>query len=134
MAEGDKKFGQAGQLKPGSFVLIDGNCCQVKSVEKSKPGKHGAAKARVTAMGVFDGQKRSLLKPTDTDVEIPIMLKGSAKVVAIMGDMLQIMDSESYQTYDLPIPKDIPKLAGGDDIEYQRFGDDVKITRKKAAT
>ena len=58
MAEGEKKFNTAGHLKPGSFVLIDGFPCQVKSVDKSKPGKHGSAKVRVVAFDVFSNQKR----------------------------------------------------------------------------
>ncbi len=130
--EGEKKFGQAGQLKPGSFVLIDDKVCQVKTVEKSKPGKHGAAKARVTAIGVFDGTKRTLLKATDYAVEIPIIEKGNGQIVAVMGGNLQIMDMQNYKTYDIPIPKDITGLKGGDEIEYQQFGEELKVTRKKS--
>ncbi len=129
--EGDKKFGQAGQLKPGSYVLIDGKVCQVKSVEKSKPGKHGAAKARITAMGIFDGNKRNLLKATDYAVEIPIIQKGTGQIVAVMGDNLQMMDTETFKTYDLPTPKDIQGLASGAEVEYHQYGEEVKIVRKK---
>lgn len=129
--QGEKKFGQAGQLKPGSFVLIDGRVCQVKSLEKSKPGKHGAAKARVTAMGVFDGTKRTLLKATDYAVEIPIIKKGNAQVVALMGDTAQIMDLETYKTFDVPTPKEITGLASGTEVEYQQYGEEAKIVRKK---
>ena len=58
----EKKFVPAGSLKPGSYVLIDEEVCQVKSTEKSKPGKHGAAKVRIVAFNIFTGQKRGLLK------------------------------------------------------------------------
>lgn len=129
--EGEKKFGQLGQLKEGSFILIDGKACQIKSVEKSKPGKHGAAKARVTAIGIFDGQKRNLLKPTDTDVEVPIIKKCTGQIVAVMGETVQLMDMESYQTFDTPKPKDVTGLATGSEVEYQQFGDEIKIVRKK---
>lgn len=132
-AEGEKKFGQAGQLKSGSFVLIDEKVCQVRTVEKSKPGKHGAAKARVTAIGVFDGNKRTLLKATDYSVEIPILEKGIGQIVAVMGGTVQLMDTETYKTYDLPMPKDISGLKGGDEVEFQRYGEEIKITRKKGA-
>ena len=52
----EKKFDQAGSLKPGHLVLIDGEVCQVKSVEKSKPGKHGAAKAK-SQHSIFTGPR-----------------------------------------------------------------------------
>ncbi|MCH7902591.1 translation initiation factor IF-5A, partial [archaeon] len=113
MAQGDKKFTNAGSLKPGSYVLIDGEACQVKNVEKSKPGKHGAAKVRVTAMGIFKDSKKNLLKPVDGSVDVPIILKSSAQVVAVMGAQIQIMDVETYKTFDLDKPKDIPNLSGG---------------------
>ncbi len=130
MAEGDKKFGQAGHLKPGNFVLIDGEACQVRSSEKSKPGKHGATKVRVVATGVFRSTKKTLLKSTDADVEIPIIQRKNAQVVAVMGDTVQIMDLETYETADLPKP-DISGLQSGVELEYIRWGDNLKIVRKK---
>ena len=130
----EKKFEQAGSLKPGHLVLIDEEVCQVKSVEKSKPGKHGAAKARITAFNIFTGQKRGLLKGTDGEVEIPVVPKGDAQVVATVGDIIQIMDTVSYETYDAPKPApeaQIPTLKSGDQIEYQKYGTNVKIVRKR---
>jgi len=130
MVEGEKKFTNVGSLKPGSYVLIDGFACQVKTSDKSKPGKHGSAKARIVAFDVFGGQKRGLLKPTSADAEVPIMLKGSAQVVAVMGELLQIMDLQSYETFDVKKP-DIQGLASGIEVEYVRWGDQVKVLRRK---
>jgi len=130
MAEMEKKFTSVGSLKVGGYVLIDGSVCQIKSYEKSKPGKHGAAKARIVAIDAFTGQKKNLLKPTSADAEVPVIVKGSAQVVAIMGDTTQIMDMQSYETIDLPTPKDLG-VKGGDEIEYMRYGDHLKVLRKK---
>ena len=130
----EKKFEQAGSLKPGHLVLIDGEVCQVKSTEKSKPGKHGAAKVRVTAFNIFTGQKRGLLKGTDGEVEIPIVPKGDGQVVATIGEVIQIMDVNTYETLDAPKPSpdaEIPTLKSGDAIEYQKYGNAVKIVRKR---
>ncbi|MEI7961364.1 MAG: translation initiation factor IF-5A [archaeon] len=130
----EKKFEGAGSLKPGHLLLIDGEVCQVKSVEKSKPGKHGAAKVRVTAFNIFSGQKRGLLKGTDSEVEVPIVPKGDATVVAVISDIIQIMDKLNYETYDAPKPapdSEIPTLKAGDEIEYQKYGNAIKITRKR---
>ncbi|AJF60813.1 MAG: translation initiation factor IF-5A [Candidatus Diapherotrites archaeon] len=131
MDEGEKRFAQAGHLKPGSYVLIDSFPCQVKSTEKSKPGKHGAAKVRVVAMGVFDNQKRNLLKPADADVEVPIIEKKSAQVVAVMGETIQLMNVESYETFDIPKPKEIVGLQGGVEVEYHKWGNYIRVVRKK---
>ena len=131
--EGEKRFDSVGALRPGNYVLIDGSVCQIKGIEKSKPGKHGAAKARITAFDVFSGSKKTLLKPTSADAEIPIILKGNAQVVAVMGDMLQIMDLNSYEMLNVKKPAEISGLASGTEVEYVRYGMQVKITSKKSS-
>lgn len=128
----EKRFEQAGQLKPGHLVLIDGEVCQVKTTEKSKPGKHGAAKVRIVAFNIFTQQKRGLLKATDGEVEVPLVPKGDGQVVAIMGEVYQIMDSTTYEIYDAPKPsEDVQALKSGDQIEYQKYGAAIKIVRKR---
>lgn len=125
----EKKFIGAGTLKPGNYVLIDEEVCQVKSTEKSKPGKHGAAKVRITAFNVFTGQKKGLLKGTGDDVEQPILLKQNGQVVAVVGNTINLMNTETYETKDAPKP-DFP-LVSGDEVEYHQWGTNVKINRKK---
>ena len=126
----EKKFVQASHLKPGNFLLIDEHVCQVKGVEKSKAGKHGASKVRVTAIGVFDGQKRNLLKPGTDDVAVPIVERGSAQVVADLGANVQIMDTQSYVTLDVKKTEDL-SLKSGDEVEYIKCDENIKIVRKK---
>ena len=36
---------ELGSLKAGSYVIIDGEPCRIVEMTKSKPGKHGSAKA-----------------------------------------------------------------------------------------
>ncbi|MDO8428089.1 MAG: translation initiation factor IF-5A [Candidatus Diapherotrites archaeon] len=129
--DAEKQFKEIGQVKEGSYILIDEHVCKVKEVEKSKSGKHGSTKARMTTIGLFDNQKRVLLKPTSADVEVPIVEKGSANVVAVMGGNIQIMDQESYETVDVLNPKDIPGIKAGDEVEFVRYGPLFKINRKK---
>jgi len=106
-------------LKPGSFVLIDGAPCKVEKVDVSKTGKHGSSKARVEAMGMLDGRRRSLIGPGDDDVEVPILLKKKAQILAIVGDKAQIMDMETYEVFELDIPEDMKStIKAGIDTNY----------------
>lgn len=127
----EKKFARVSTLKPGSYVLIDDCVCQVKALEKSKGGKHGAAKARITAFDVFTGQKRGMLKPTTADTEVPIVKRGTGQVVAVVGDAVKLMDVMSYEMFDAQRPKDISGLSSGIEVEYLKYGKSVKILRKK---
>ncbi|MDE1768257.1 MAG: translation initiation factor IF-5A, partial [Candidatus Micrarchaeota archaeon] len=90
----DVMYGSMKEVKPGKFILIDGIPCRVVELDVSSPGKHGAAKMRVTAVGVFDGVKRTLLKPSSADIEVPIINKKKAQVVSITENMAQLMDLE----------------------------------------
>lgn len=127
----EKKFVKIGQLKENGYVLIDDCVCQIREIEKSKPGKHGSAKARITAIDIFTGSKKTLLKQTGDDGEVPIILKGSAQIVAVMGETIQIMDMEKYETYTVPYPAELPGLQSGNEVEYHQYGNSIKIIRKK---
>ena len=106
------------EIKPGRFLLIDGVPCRVVELDVSSPGKHGAAKMRVTAVGIFDGIKRTLLKPSSADIEVPIINKKKAQVVSVTGSTAQLMDLESYETYEVPIPEEFrASLKQGLEVE-----------------
>ncbi|MEK6902510.1 MAG: translation initiation factor IF-5A [archaeon] len=128
------KFSNVGHLREGGYVMIDGFVCQIKTMEKSKPGKHGAAKARITATGVFDNQKRNLMAPVHSDAEVPVVDRGNAQVVAVMGGQVQLMDTATYETFNVPKPADIKDLSSGDEVEYLRFDQLFKILRKRTNT
>ena len=127
----EKRFVRTSQLKPGSYVLVEEQVCQIKDIEISKPGKHGASKARIVAIGVFDDTKRNLLQSATDEAEVPIVERGTAQVVADLGASLQIMDAASFQTFDLPKPKDIQGLKSGDEVEYIKCDEKIRIVRKK---
>ncbi len=100
------KKSEAKSLKPGGYFLIEGAPCRVISIEKSKPGKHGAAKTNIVAVGFFDNRKRNVIMPGDRMVDVPLIDKTSATVIADMGETYSLMDSETYETYEVPKPAD----------------------------
>ncbi|MCD6478868.1 MAG: translation initiation factor IF-5A [Candidatus Diapherotrites archaeon] len=128
----DKILKKAGQLKEGNYMLIEGSVCRIKSIDKSSPGRHGSAKVRITAVGVFDNQKRTFLGPVDAEVEVPIIKRGNAQVVAVMGDVVQIMDLKSYELFNVKKPADITGLKSGVELEYMRYADEAAIVRIKS--
>jgi len=125
---------ELGSIKVGSYVLIEGEPCRIVDYAKSKPGKHGSAKARVVGIGVFDGVKRSFVKPVDSQVEVPIIEKRSGQVIALLPSAVQVMDLETYEVFETPLPEDESvkeRLASGIEVEYWRILGRVKIMRTK---
>jgi translation initiation factor 5A len=105
-------------IRVGRYVLIDSIPCRVVDIETSSPGKHGAAKMRITAIGMFDGQKKSLIKPSSADIEVPIITKKKAQIVSVTNTSVQVMDSESFEVYEVPLTDEFRgKLEPGKEVE-----------------
>jgi translation initiation factor 5A len=122
-------------LKPGSYFMIEEEPCRVVSIEKSKPGKHGSAKANIVAIGLFDDRKRNVIMPADRQVDVPLIDKRSATVIADMGDSLSMMDVESYETYEIPRPTDeeiASKIALNVEVEIWDVMGTKKVMRVKS--
>ena len=115
-------------LKPGHYVMIDGEPCRVGKITLSKPGKHGSTKARLDAVGIFDNRKRSILKPADAGVQVPIIEKKKAQVISISGNFVQLMDLEDYGTFEASIPSEFKgKLESGSEVGYWKIENRVLV-------
>ncbi len=101
------KMAHVGGLQKGSYVVLEGAACKVTDTQTSRPGKHGHAKVRLTGVGLVDGKKRVVVMPGHDNIEVPIVEKKTAQVLSIQGDTANVMDSETYETFDLKIPDDL---------------------------
>jgi len=132
---------ELGSLKIGSYILLPvsdqptGDPCRITEYDTSKPGKHGAAKARIVAVGVFDGQKRPHVGPVSMQVHVPLIDKRAGQIVSITGSNFQLMDSGTFETFDADlVDEEIEgKLQQGQDIEYWNVMGRIKIMRIKSS-
>lgn len=120
----EKRLAEVSSLKVGSYVILDGAACRVSSIQVSRPGKHGHAKFRVVATGLIDGKKRDMVMPHG-NVEVPVIDKRAAQILSIHGDTANVMDSETYETFDLSIPEELKdKVAAGSQVVYWKILND----------
>ncbi len=103
----ERKLISVGTLKKGDTIIIDDAPCKITDMSTSRPGKHGHAKVNLFAVGILDGKKRQLVMPGHDKVEAPIIIKKSAQVLSITGNMANVMDLETYETFDLEIPEEL---------------------------
>lgn len=133
---------KVGTVKVGRYMLDpDSNePCKVISIDKSKPGKHGAAKARMMMVGLFDNQKRQFISPVDKRVNVPIIEKRVGQVTNVEDGtgFVHIMDNETYESFvaDHPSEDDLSKRlksfftqGKGIEVEYWIVMDRKKITQ-----
>ncbi len=133
---------KVGSIKVGRF-MIDPDTnepCKVISIDKSKPGKHGAAKARMMMVGLFDNQKRQFISPVDKRVNVPVIEKRVGQVTNVEAStgFIDVMDTETFETFIAESPSEedlkarLNKLFSDGktiEIEYWIVMDRRKITQ-----
>ncbi|MDD1743245.1 MAG: translation initiation factor IF-5A [Methanomassiliicoccales archaeon] len=118
------------ELKEGRYVVIDDEPCKILSIQMSKPGKHGEAKARIDAVGLFDEKKRSIVHPVTHKVQVPMIDKRKAQILAISGKEVQLMDLENFENFSLAITEEFEgQLHPGEEVMYMIALGRRKITK-----
>jgi len=119
----------ANELKKGMYVTIEDEPCLIKKESTSMPGKHGHAKKKLEVEGVFDGKKRSVSFGAHDEVEVPEVQRNDAQVVNVEGDVVQLMDLDTYDTFE--VKKGGLELENGDEVVYIKAGDRRRIDETK---
>ncbi|MBI5391336.1 translation initiation factor IF-5A [Candidatus Woesearchaeota archaeon] len=115
----DVKQTRAGGLQKGNFVIIEGVACKVVDTQISKPGKHGHSKCRLSAVGLIDDKKRVIVVPGDESMDVPVIDKRTAQVLSITGDTANVMDAETFETFDMKIAEELKaEIKEGSNILY----------------
>ncbi|MDP7002677.1 MAG: translation initiation factor IF-5A [Candidatus Thalassarchaeaceae archaeon] len=115
-------------LKVGRYVAIEEDAYKILSMSKSKPGKHGSAKARIELEDIFTGQKRSHVGTVTDTIHIPMIEKGSAIITHIQGNEVHAMDNKTYQALILPVEESMNLQSGGE-IQWMEAMGRYKISR-----
>lgn len=126
------KVESVGSLQKGSYVVLEGAACRVVDIQVSKSGKHGHSKVRLTAVGLVDEKKRVTIMPGHDNVDVPIIEKKTAQVLSIQNDVANVMDSETYETFDLKIPEELKgQVVEGASVLYWMILDDKVMKQIK---
>ncbi|MDD3175309.1 MAG: translation initiation factor IF-5A [Candidatus Nanoarchaeia archaeon] len=122
---GETKQVSVGSLKKGSNVVVEGIASIVTDLSVSRPGKHGHAKVNFMAVGMLDGRKRNVVMPGHDMIDTPVIGKRNAQVLSVNGELANLMDEETFETFDLKIPDEIKdEVVAGVTIVYWTILDD----------
>ncbi|MFX0098607.1 MAG: translation initiation factor IF-5A [Candidatus Hodarchaeota archaeon] len=123
----------AKQLKKGNYLMIDGEVHRViRDPQVSSPGKHGSAKIRVASENIFTGKKTSSTFPSSQTIEVPNIDKRVAQVTHVTDLVVGLMDNETYESFEVPIPEDeelAGKISSDVNVEYWVILDKKKINK-----
>jgi translation initiation factor 5A len=115
-------------LKVGRYIALGEDAYKILGMTKRKPGKHGAAKARIELEDIFTGTKKSHVAPVTDTISVPLIEKGSAIITHITGNEVHAMDNKTYETLILPLEGGMTLEAGGEILWMEALGR-YKISR-----
>ena len=115
-------------LKVGRYVSVDENAYKILSISKSKPGKHGSAKARLELVSLFSSKKISHVGTVTDSINVPMIEKGKAMVTHIDGEEVHAMNMKDHSMMILPVDPDI-EVASGQEILWMEALGRYKIER-----
>jgi len=122
-----------GSLSKGNYVVVDGIASKVTDTQTSRPGKHGHAKVRLTAVGLIDAKKRVVVSPGHDHIDTPIVEKKNAQVLSITDNMANVMDSETFETFDIEIAEELKEeVVEGSTIVYWEILEDKVMKQVKS--
>ena len=124
---------EIGDLDVGEYIVVNGDPCVITKKTSSSTKNTDPKKEKIYVEGLFDGQKRTMVKELSEEVEVPEVESGNAQIVAIIRGNAQVMDLSSFETFELEIPLQLRgELEEGDEIEYVESLDRRKMVRKRA--
>ncbi|MFH1500664.1 MAG: translation initiation factor IF-5A [archaeon] len=125
------KLIDATDVRSGTAILVDGEPCLVRSMDKSKTGKHGASKCRIEAISIMSGNKKIVAVPGSTRFEVPMIEKNRAQILSITEGNANVMDSDSFENFEVVIPEEFKEdIKEGDQVEYWKVNGKKIIKRK----
>ncbi len=114
---------EAGSLKRGDYVDIDGEPFRILSLQSVVTSRHTHTKIKLEALGMFTDNKKALSIPQDEKFEkVELIRKHGQLISKTSVDACQVMDLREYSIHDATISKDLlERLGEGDEVTYIDF-------------
>ena len=129
------ELAEAGRMKPGSLIIMKEQFpCKVTAFSTAKPGKHGSAKAMITAKDIFTDKQYDETFGTGDMIPRPIVTKKELQLIDLEDDsgMLTLMDGEGNTKEDMNLPTEAHLKDVTDRIKALfADGKDILVTCQK---
>ena len=112
------ELAEAGRMKPGSLIIMkDTYPCKVTAFSTAKPGKHGSAKAMITAKDIFTEKQYDETFGTGDMIPRPIIKKTVYNCIDVIEDdndaltLMGVDDGEMKEDLKLPTEAHLKDVA-----------------------
>jgi translation initiation factor 5A len=90
-----ESYKKVSTAKRGDIVLIEDRPAKVLDTSTSKTGKHGSAKAKITAMDIFNDKKYIFLGTTTDNIAVPVVVKSEYLLIDLANETLTVLDDKN---------------------------------------
>ena len=109
----------ASELEKGKCFEYKGDFYRVKRKELVAYGTHSHTKLKIIVEPAFGGGEKTFTFAHQDKVDVVDIIKKKAQVIAKSDNNLQIMDSQSYETFDAEADSEIMgKIEEGDIVIF----------------
>ena len=109
-------------IKVGRYCVVDDEAYKILSISKSKPGKHGSAKARLELVSLFSSKKISHVGTVTDSINVPMIEKGTAMVTHLEGAEVHAMNMRDHSMMILPLEDGLSIEAGKEIMWMEALG------------
>lgn len=123
---------EAKELRSGAWIVHSGEPYQIKKTEVVVYGTHSHSKTKLFIKSLAGSEKILTLAHHD-HVETTDIIRKSANVIAKLQNKIQIMDNQSYETFDAELQKELfDELNEGDNVTFIDFNGRISVLGKRA--
>ena len=121
------------KLAKGKCILYNEKPYRIKDIKSVVVSKHSHTRTKVELEDIFTGAPLSLnLSPHENVREVDIPRKHGQFIARIGDDIVHVMDSFSYETFDAAIEEELlEELTEGDEIIFVDYDNVKKVIGKK---
>ena len=109
----------AGDLKKGVSFLVSDTAYRVTKKENVTVGTHSHTKLKVYAKPILGGGEKVFTFAHTENVDVVDIVKKIGQVVSKSDEMIQVMDSRSYDMFDAAVDQALlDELSEGDNVIF----------------
>ena len=123
---------EAKDLKKGSYILHNGEVLRVIKKETVAYGTHSHSKTKLYLVGLTSrGEKNINMMHHDKVEELNIIRK-AGQVISKSENKIQIMDQQSFETFDATIDADLlSEIVEGDQVTFIDHNGSATVLEKR---
>jgi len=121
----------ASELKKGSCFEYHGSIFRVKRKELVAYGTHSHTKLKFIVEPAFGGGEKEITMAHQERVDVLEIIKKKAQVISKQDNKVQIMDVQSYETFDaVADPEVLENINEEDIVIFVNHGGETKVLDK----